>query len=498
MFVKTEATGFRFIQTFILFLLIAGIHAFSEQVNAQNQGTQKASLTGWENNLRLFIKDRSNNHGGFYYDRGLFRMHTVPMDPEYQLDLFTYRFSYFEDYRWTQSDNGFRSSIGSLNTTNFAVQSQLKNTLELTDRSSLGIVAYQQEDLRAERQLIILSYNHSLSENHHLGIRHTLGSTKTDLDGALFYRAGNRKYGSITAEVTALDWANNVISGLSDSRGSNFDKRHRYKQLPFLYTLRVESPQLWIFRGEAVAAFQPKSSAEVERREQPDQNFILKDWVNYQAALIEANVAGITAGVVLQRTFTRMEREPAGGSEYLLNYGNRQVQQRIGAYFTYSWRGLGIEQWFWTERNRDRQFDENPEEYTAQEPQFTEQGRNLNRYPFDFNEIRRFNKTRIFYEPKGRLLSVFAEHNGDWRSLGRDGHPEIPARNYRNFYPNHILGRNERLTFGIGFRFNEHSKLTLGASLDLDGDMNHGFGWERDNASYSHFDGGFGRLQIVW
>lgn len=498
MFIKTGTKVFCIKLVLSLFLFATGILLFSERVYAQASSTRKASLSGWGNNLRLFIKDRSNNHGGFYYDRGLFRMHTVSMDPEYQLDLFTYHFSYFEDYRWSQSDNGFRTSIGSITTANFAVQSELKNSVELTDRSSLGIVAWQQEDLRAERLLISLTYNHSLSDNHQLGIRHTLGSAKTDLDGTLYYRAGNRNSGSITAEVTALDWANNVISGISDSRSSDFDTRHTYKRLPFLFTLRLESPQFSIFRGEAVAAIQPKSSAVVTRLEQPGENFLLEDWVNYQALLVEANVARFTAGIILQRTFTRMEREPAESSGYSLNYGNRQVQQRIGAYFTYSWRGLGIEQWFWTERNRDRQFDENPEGFTAQEPQFTEHGRNPNHYPFNFNEIRRFNKTRIFYEPNGKLLSFFAEHNGDWRFLGKDGQPEIPALNYRNFYHNHILARNERLTFGIGFRFSERSTLTLGASVDLDGDMNHGYGWERDNASYSHFDGGFGRLQIVW
>jgi hypothetical protein len=193
-----------------------------------------------------------------------------------------------------------------------------------------------------------------------------------------------------------------------------------------------------------------------------------------------------------------MERGPVNGSSYEFDYGNRQIQQRGGIYFTWQWRSFGIEQWFWIERNRDEQFDDNPDAYAEQEPQFENFGASPDRYPFDFNEVRRFNKTRLFYAPKNRLLSFYLEHNGDWRDLGMDGHPTIPARNYRNYYQNHILERTERLTLGIGFNFSKNADLTVGASLDLDGDLIHGVGWERTDATRSYFDGGFCRVQILW
>ena len=473
---------------------------------AQNGEPKRATLKGWETNLRLFIKDRTNNLGGLAYDRGLFRFTTVPMDMEYQLDIFTYRHSYFDDYLWHNSGNGngFRSSIGSLNTARFAVNSQLRSRIELTGRSSLDFTAYQQQDMRANRGLILLNYSHSLgSENqedarHHLGMTHTLAEAKTDLDASFYYLYSNPGHGSITAEFTALDWANNFVSTLSEGRNNDFEIRQVYSRAPFLYTVRLESPQFGIFRGEAVAAFQPESRAERFRHELPNENYMVSDWANYQAALLEANYSNLTAGIIYQRTFARMEREPAPGSDYPFDYGNRQIQQRGGIYFTWNWRGLGIEQWFWTERNRDQQFDENPEVYAVQEPQFEEFGSSPHRYPFDFNEVRRFNKTRIYYAPEDRLLSIYLEHNGDWRDLGMDAHPTIPARYYRNYYPNHILERNERLTLGIGLSFSKQANLTLGASLDLDGDLLHGMGWERVDASRSYFDGGFGRLQIVW
>lgn len=420
------------------------------------------------------------------------------MNMEYQLDLFTYKFSYFDDYEWYSSDNGFRSFVGSINTSDFAVRSELKNQYSFNERGTFTVVASQQEDLRARLGLMSVGYAHHFGEHHRFGVQHMLGQAKSDLDVTLYYKYGNRETGVITAEVSALDWANNFVSDLAASRNSEPDLRHNYFKKPYLYTLRLESPQIGIFRGEAVSAFQPVSRAEVFQGYEPDQNFILNDWANYQAALLEVLFPGGSMGIIYQRTFTRMEREPAENSDYPLNFGNRQIQQRGGVYITYRWRGFGVEQWFWTERNRDQQFDENLDAFIAQEPQFTEEGRNPNHYPFNFNEIRRFNKTRIFYAPNGRLLSIFIEHNGDWRTPTLDGHPEVPARNYRNFYSNHIAARNEKLTLGFGFTFNSRSKLTLGASLDLDGDLKHGYGQERDNASYAVFDGGFGRFQIRW
>lgn len=464
-------------------------------VAAQSSDPPRATLQGWENQQRLYIMDRTNNFGGFYYDRGLFRFTTPEMDLEYYIDLFTYRHSYFEDYDWIHAENGFRSFMGSLNTPVFALRSELKNTIDAGSNGTLTIHAWQQEDLQAKRGLITVDYHYSLSERHRLGIMHTLGQRKTDLDATLSYRYGTRQTGLITTELTILDWANNFVSDLSESRQSEFEIRHIYSQKPYLGTLRLESPQMGPFRGEAVAAFQNRSEAEVSRRDFPDENYILQEWVNYQAALFEGHFRGLTTGIIWQRTFARMERAPAPGSDYELDYGNRQIQNRGGAYLHYRWRSFGIEQWFFIERNRDQQFDENPEAYIEQDPR----ARNLNRYPFNFEEIRRFNKTRLFFAPRTRNYALFLEHNGDWRRPHFDtGSTTVTAVNYRSYYPNHIVGRNERLTLGYSYTFSKTAMLTIGVSLDLDGDLYHGWDLRRENHSRAYFDGGFGRFMVRW
>lgn len=476
-------------------LLILLLSFTAPALHAQSNDSPRATLKGWETNMNGFIKDRANNFGGVYYDRGLFRWTTAEMTLEYHIDMFTYGFSYFDDYEWFASDNGFQSMVGSLNTPEFAVNSRLKSHQAVSENGAITINAFQQEDRRAKRSLFVLGYQHRFGENHLAGVSQTLGQIKTDLDATLFYQFGNSGIGFITTEITFLDWFNNKVTGLSEDRQSEFLIRHSYTNKPYLYVLRLESPQIGFFRGEATFGVQPRSEALVSRRELPDEDFIMEDWVNYQAALFEANYAGLTAGILYQRTFARMQRDAAPGTDYLLDYGNRQIQQRGGAYLHYRWKDLGFEQWFFVERNRDHQFDNEPAEYRVQDPQAG------GRYPFDFNELRRWNKSRIFYQPITGF-TAYLEHNGDWRDLGMDGETGdgrvFEALNYRTYYTDQIVSRNERLTLGFGYRFFENFWLTLGASYDIDGDLKDGFDQDRQNASPARFDGGFGRMHFTW
>ena len=475
----------------ILTLLVAFVwsDAFSQQ---------SATIFEWEKNIQLFIKDRANNYGGTYYNRGLFRMHTPPMDMEYQLDIFTYRFSLFDDYEWSRSDNGFRSYVGSLSTTNFAVFSEVKNRVELSEKSVVTINAYQQEDLRVKRGLISLGYIYRFGSHHSAGISHFLGQQKNDLDASFFYRYNPPDRGSIKLKYTALDWANNIVSGLNETRGSNFEKLHRYTKHPSFFSFNARSPHVGRFRGELAAGYQPESSALVIRNGPDQNNSVRNDWVNYQSALLEASFNRATIGIVYQRTFARMEEFPADNSNFDLDYGNSQQQVRGGFYLQFEVGSFGAEQWFWIERNSDLQFDSNPEAYVEQDPVFTETGRSASLYPFHFREVRRFNKSRIFFSPASSPFTFILEHNGDWRTPENKSGNRAAAREYRNYYPNHILERNERLTFSTEIKFSDRALLLLGASIDLDGDKLHGFGWEREDAEYALFDGGFGRFTIRW
>lgn len=463
-------------------------------ISAEAQTSQRATLKGWVEVNNLYIKNRAHNFGGFYYDRGLFRWYTHDMGPEYQNDLFNIQFTPFDDYEWYQTGNGFRTSFGSLNTPDFALLGSLKNRVSINKNGDFTVEATQQEDYRAQRILITLGYEHSLSNLHHVGFHHSLTQRKTDIDATFFYRFGSRGKGTITAELTLLDWFNNIASDLTLHRKSDYRDLHVFSKKPYLYSLQLESPQVGIFRGEAVAAIQPRATARVQQEDADQEDFTLHDWVNYQGALLEFKWRGLTGGVIYQRTFARMKRHAADGSEYELDYGNRQLQKRWGFYTAYRWKNIGLEQWFWIERNRDHQIDHNPSAYRSQDIYAD------SRYPFDFNEVHRWNKTRIFYDSGYKGLTGYIEHNGDWRDLspGTDLADEFLAYNYRIYYDNHIVSRNEKLTFSLGYRFSEIFYILFGASIDLDGDLINGFDQQRGEGVVSRFDGGFARIYLTW
>ncbi|MEX2347517.1 MAG: hypothetical protein WD604_17970 [Balneolaceae bacterium] len=475
------------------FLILIPLLWFSPAAKAQTD-PPRATLKGWADYNNLFIKDRAHNTGGYYYDRGLFRWYTHEMGPEYDGDIFAMRFTLFDDYKWAQTENGYRTAFGSINTPDFSVIGSLKNQVDVSNKGFFTIEATQQEDRRAQRVLFNLGYTHRFNNLHRAGFKHTLSQRKTDIDATLFYRYGNRNRGTVTAEFTFLDWFNNIASDLALHRKSDYEVRHVYSKQPYLYSLQLESPRIGIFRGEAVASIQPQSTARVNRKDAAEEDFILHDWVNYQGALLEFALKGVTGGVIYQRTFAKMERGPAENSEYELDYGNRQLQTRWGFYGAYQWKKLGFEQWFWIERNRDQQIDHNPGAYRQQDPYAG------SRYPFDFNEVHRWNKTRLYFDPGDKGLTAYLEHNGDWRDLaaGRDLADEFKAYNYRIYYDNHIETRNERFTFSLGYRFSENFYFLLGASIDIDGDVINGFDQQRGEGVVSRFDGGFTRMVLSW
>ena len=139
------------ITPFLIFMLVLFASAASEKLWSQSVTEYGSTLSGWFNQQRLFSLDRSNTFGGFYYDRGLFKLHTPDMSTEYAIDLFRYRFTSNDDQKWYSADNGFRTTAGSLNNLLFAVHSGFKHRLQIKNGESFSIEAHQQKDLRANR-----------------------------------------------------------------------------------------------------------------------------------------------------------------------------------------------------------------------------------------------------------------------------------------------------------------------------------------------------------
>ncbi|BBM70779.1 hypothetical protein [Rhodothermus marinus] len=155
--------------------------------------------------MRRLVLDRTHGYGGRYYEGGLFRTFTRTMDHEYELDLLTYRFSLFEDLLWTRASGGYRVYTGSIDYGEFVTESQIKHAVRLGRRSTFHVLGVQEENLRARRFFVEVGYRYRLAPDHQIGVRHTLGMEKDDLDLSLHYTWRSLAEGGVHLELGLLD-----------------------------------------------------------------------------------------------------------------------------------------------------------------------------------------------------------------------------------------------------------------------------------------------------
>ncbi len=474
----------------LLFLVAAGALLPASTASAQMRNT----LFGWEEWTKLMILDQSHNFGGLFYDRGLFRYTTHDMTKEHDLDLLTYEYTSLDHYDWYYSDDdGFRAYTGSMDLGKFLTQFELRNRRELTDRLNMNIRILRRYDMRADRALLWLGFDYRLRKNQTIGIRQTLTEQKADLDFTLFYRYGTLASGMIQLEAGVLDFGNNAIYALSESRDRDFEESRKYHRNPFLFSFKATSPEWNGFRGEAMGGILTTSDAQVGLQSQIDDNTRDRQYGRYAGALVEWSRGMFTTSVNWQYHYARFRRENfTDNFDEPTDYGNMQFQNRIGGFIGLERGRIQFHNWIWFARVRDRQHDEHREDFW----------RDYQTYPFDFRENRTMMKNRILYMPQTRGTIVGLEWSADYRNFLSNPlhHPDlgaIYAFDYRNTYPHQLDRRNERLTLLFGYRFNERTYLLMGASYDIDGDM---YGGSFDNRIHdrSYFDGGFGRLIMKW
>lgn len=459
------------------------------------------TLFGWEEETRLMIQNSYHNHGGIFYDRGLFRFTTPGFTKEHDLDLISYNFTPVEHHSWYYENEGnsFRTFMGSFNLGQFLHGVEIRNNISLTDRLDMPLHLVRRYDMRVDRTLLLLAFNYQLADGHRVGLRHTLNEYKPDFDATVFYQYGRMPEGGFRVDVTAGDWATNAAYKLGQKRGTEMPEMRSYDVKPYLFSFKSNTPLAENVRLETMAGVQtPLTAVAGSMPEYPAQTFRDRDLGRYAGLLLEYARPQITAGVSLRHTYARFSRSNAPGSddppqpEAEVDYGNRQIQNSLGGFLALSHRRFYIHNWIWRNYNLDTQWDHHEER--------TEHGVVV--YPFDFREFRWQKQIRIGYNPDRPGFTISAEWSSDWRRPAENYviSDELHSRGlpYRILYPN-TLGLNEqRLTLQFGYRFTNRSYLILGASLDLDGDRHGGY-WDRtERDDFSRFDGGFGRFVIYY
>ncbi|WP_445664792.1 hypothetical protein [Fodinibius sp. AD559] len=476
------------LSVFVFIFQLSPFHTANGQ-----DSTSTATLLGWEQRIRNFMLDRSHNHGGTHFNRGLFREHLNEMSPEHNLDLITYRYTLFQDYDFEQAQNAYRMSTGSLNATDFAVENTIKSDLTINSKNQISINGYHAENIRANRFLFHLGYTRNLTGKHYLGVSHTLSQVKADLDATFFYRYGNFDDGMVEVSASILDWGSNIVQDLAKDSRNKWNKRyevtHQYSNSPELFSVKYTSSQSNRFKVELMGGLQTYSRKRVEVHADTS-NYIDEEWAHYLGGLVEYDHPLFTVGLTYQRTFSKLKRKPTLNSNYDLNFSNWQITNQLGLYATGRIKSFVLEQWLGYGHDIDRlQGEKVPGDLRRHR---------FERVPFDYLENPISVKSRVFYDPaKAGLRTGLEFHAECSRPQGEKASNGVRSFDFRRTY-SIVRDYNARFTYSIGYRFSPHFYLLAGISYDIDKDQQSGRGTPKAIGDTTWFDGGFGRLSISW
>ena len=437
----------------------------------------KATLQGWEQGIRLALMNRRNTATGFITDRGVFQPYTPLMDDEYGLDLFSIRTTPQEDYLWFRSENGFRTSFGSINALQFATLAEFKSSVQITksQRHKIMIQGIQQDDLRADRLFLNFGYQFNVWRNHSVGIQHNLESYKPDLDLNLYYMYGNEQTGMVRVDYSRLDHVNNFIFQDLGLFVEFADTVREYQKRPDLYQLKAISPVFFKhFRAEAYIGHQTRSEAKIGSKTALRDDYRHSETTSYAGALLEFGKDYLTLGAIFQGTIAEFERDTVGLSIFRAIYDGKQTERRVGLYALVTARNIRWDTWIWSSRFTDEQTGTQYDLNAAIQDDL------------DYTERRLMIRNRVQMRPQYRGLIMGLEHAADIRRANNAADLE----RIRLYSPS-IHDRNSRVTALIGYQFHPRAAFTAGASYDIDNDLH----FDPDGA---RFDNAFGRIEIRW
>lgn len=402
------------------------------------------------------------------------------MDHEYHIDLRTAGFDIWRDDGWHREANGLRSYAGSIDRSAFATMTDIRHRERLGARQAFTISARQQDDLSARRLFLELGYDVNLTGRHILGVRHTGGGFKPDLDAGLHYRADLRTAGFANLSVTFLDYANNFIYDVLGTDPVLDDTTRSYRRIPLLLEGRWRSPSSVPFEVEVAAGLMPPAHANVERQQEPSFQMATRHAMRYAAAVVGYRTGGFDVRMSHRfseeaRSFTSPPESSAGR-----DYDARQ---------TMSWTSLSAAGTWPFQRSHDLRASLSVHRSTYLDKQ----------HGTDFigariTEAFRLDERR--WETTSRL-DIIPIRNG----LRAGAAFLTDARDYREgmdvFERHFIMFRqwspNQRVSMHVGYQVRPGAFIEVGATVDIDGDD-----FYTDGRGVTRFDGGFGRLQVTW
>ena len=162
--------------------LIIATHAGPGSLHAQEgRSVARATLRGWEEQVRFAVFDRGGSFYGRTSDRGILQRFNERMDAEYDLDVISSMFSLTQTYSWYQRTDGVRFWAGSIDHLQLVQQGDFKTDVALDASWSAAARFIHDESLRTKRNLLWLGFAKAIAgETYRLFLRGTLTAKKRD------------------------------------------------------------------------------------------------------------------------------------------------------------------------------------------------------------------------------------------------------------------------------------------------------------------------------
>jgi hypothetical protein len=467
-----KLTPGRFVLAALLLVAIAS--------DARSQSTLSSPLDPWLQSLRIGMLDQRSGYGGLFSDRGSSPRYTPSMDHEYHIDL---RSAGFDEWRvdgWHRRSNGVRSYAGSIHRSAFATTTDVRHLEQLTARQAFLFAVRQQDDLSARRLFLEVGYDINVTGRHVIGVRHTGGGFKPDLDAGLVYRADLRTAGFAQASVTFLDYANNFIYDVLGTDPALDDTVRSYRRIPVLLEGRWHSPINIPIDIDIAGGLMLPAHADIERWPDPSFSMSTRHTMRYAAAALGYRTGWLKVGLAHRYSEEARAFSSAPGSTADRNHESRQRTHWSSVSAAGSWPAG---------RSHDLRvsLSANRLTYIDRQEGTRFSGSSIPE-PFRLEERRWESSTRVDIIPIRRGLRGGIALLTDSRDY-REG-MDVFERHYLTFRQ---WSPNQRFSLHAGHQVRPGAFIDVGVSIDIDGDD-----FYTDGRGMTRFDGGFGRLQVTW
>lgn len=253
--------------------------------------------------------------------KGFLRDYDSRMDEEYRMDLLSYDYLMSDDYLFHEAESGIRSWLGSINTSRFFTNLDIKIPVPISEKYELSLEFNREESYQADHNILFARFkmNELMGSPFSAYVEFTAQTVKEDLDlifGGVFHK--DRVH--IDFQIALLDFLNDVIHEGDGIKENQQTYARLYDSFPLALRLRGEVVLLDNLRMEFGGAVNLLEESNINFKDSTGSDFDRKQQFGYFVGLIEWDWKdNLTMGAMVEGAFGDDEIDGASSESYSLN-----------------------------------------------------------------------------------------------------------------------------------------------------------------------------------